>query len=144
MKVALATFVFSLVGGLVPLLNVEAYRLSVSSLAPGASVWGVALAAALGQMVAKSVLYLAGRGLLRLPLRATMAGRVAATTERLRTAPGGTAAVVWASALAGIPPFYCVSVAAGALRVRFPFFFGAGLAGRFVRFAVVFAIPRMF
>jgi membrane protein YqaA with SNARE-associated domain len=111
-------------------------------MAPGASVWGVAFAAALGQMAAKSVLYLAGRGLLRLPLRARWARRVAAATARLRDAPSGTATVVWASAFTGIPPFYAISVAAGALRVRFPFFLGAGLVGRFTRFALVFALPR--
>lgn len=144
MKVALATFAFSLLGGLVPLLNVEAYLLSVSALSPRASVWGVALAAALGQMAAKSVLYLAGRGLLRLPLPVRWADRVAAAAARLSRAESGTATVVWASAVVGIPPFYAISVAAGALRVRFPFFFGAGLVGRFARFAAVFAIPRAF
>ena len=144
MKIVLATFVFSLVGGIVPLLNVEAYLLSVSAVAPGASLWAVALAAALGQMAAKTALYLAGRGLLRLPLGAKATARVAAAAARLQDAACGTAAVVWASAVAGIPPFDAVSVAAGALRVRFPFFFGAGLVGRFVRFAAVCAIPRFF
>jgi membrane protein YqaA with SNARE-associated domain len=143
-KVVLATFVFSLVGGIVPLLNVEAYLLSVSAVVPGASLWGVALAAALGQMAAKSALYLAGRGLLRLPLGAKATARVTAAAARLQHAACGTAVVVWVSAVAGIPPFYAVSVAAGALRVRFPFFLGAGLVGRFVRFAAVFAIPRFF
>lgn len=143
MKVLLGTFAFSLVGGIVPVLNVEAYLLSLSALAPGAPVWPVALAAALGQMAAKSLLYLGGRGLLRLPLR-KMRPRIEAATARLASAEGGGLAVVTASAVAGVPPFYAISVAAGVVNMRFARFFAVGLAGRLVRFAAVFVVPRLF
>lgn len=143
MKVLLGTFAFSLAGGIVPFLNVEAYLLSLSALSPGAPVWPVALAAALGQMAAKSLLYLGGRGLLRLPLRGTRA-RIEAATARLATAESGSLAVLSASAVAGFPPFYAISVAAGVVHMRFARFFAVGLAGRLVRFAAVFAVPRLF
>ena len=143
MSVLAGTFVFSLVGGIVPFLNVEAYLLSLSALAPAASVWPVAIAAALGQMAAKSLLYLAGRGLLRLP-HPRMKERIEAATARLANAEHGSMAVVTASAVTGIPPFYAISVAAGVLRLRFARFFALGLAGRIVRFAAVFVVPRLF
>lgn len=143
MSLLVGTFVFSLVGGIVPFLNVEAYLLSLGVFAPGASVWPVALAAALGQMAAKSLLYLAGRGLLRLPMRA-MRERIQAATARLAAAESGSMAVVTTSAVTGIPPFYAISVAAGVLHLRFARFFAVGLAGRVVRFAAVVALPRLF
>jgi membrane protein YqaA with SNARE-associated domain len=137
------TFLFSLVGGVVPFLNVEAYLVSVSALAPGASVWPVALAAALGQMAAKSLLYLGGRGLLRLPTGKTSA-RIEAATARLATAERRSLAIVTTSAVVGVPPFYAISVAAGVVRLRFAPFLALGLTGRLVRFAAVFVLPRLF
>ena len=142
MSLLAGTFLFSLVGGVVPFLNVEAYLVSVSALAPGASVWPVALAAALGQMAAKSLLYLGGRGLLRLPMGKTRA-RIEAATARLATAEGRGLAIVTTSAVVGVPPFYAISVAAGVVRLRFAPFLALGLTGRLVRFAAVFVLPRL-
>ena len=105
-------------------------------------MWPVALAAALGQMAGKSVLYLGGRGLLHLPLR-RMRERIEAATMRLAGAQGSGLTVLTASAVAGVPPFYAVSVAAGVLRLRFARFFAVGLAGRVVRFAAVLVLPRL-
>jgi membrane protein YqaA with SNARE-associated domain len=133
-SVLLGTFAFALAGGIVPVLNVEAYLVSLSALSPGAPVWPVALAAALGQMTAKSLLYFAGRGVVRLPL-CRMAQRIEAASARLAASPHGSLAVVTASAVTGVPPFYATSVAAGVLRVRFTSFLAVGLAGRLLRFA---------
>jgi membrane protein YqaA with SNARE-associated domain len=138
----LGTFAFSLAGGIVPVLNVEAYLVALSALSPDASVGPVVLAAALGQMAAKSLLYLGGRGLLRLPLR-TLRARVESATARLAGAERGSLAVLAGSAVAGIPPFYAVSVAAGVTRMRFGRFFAVGLTGRLLRFAAVFLVPRL-
>ena len=99
----LATFAFSAAGGIVPLLSVEAYVLVVSTASPQADMLPVALAAALGQMLAS-------------------------TTAR---------------ALSSVPPFYAVSLAAGALRLRYGGFLAAGGLGTFVRFAALFALPRL-
>lgn len=137
-----ATFLFSLAGGIIPVLNVEAYLLSVSALMPGSGLVPVVVAASAGQMAAKSLLYLSGRGLLRLPLR-TARETVDKLAARLATYRGGSNALVAVSAVTGIPPFYGVSVAAGALRLRFMAFFVVGCLGRTARFAVVFLLPRM-
>jgi membrane protein YqaA with SNARE-associated domain len=137
-----ATFFFSLLSGVIPILNVEAYLLSVSALAPGATLAPVVLAAAAGPMAAKSLLYLSGRGLLRLPMRRARE-QVDKLSARIASFRGGSSMLVLVSAVTGIPPFYGVSLAAGALRLRFAAFFAAGSAGRLVRFAVVFLVPRM-
>jgi membrane protein YqaA with SNARE-associated domain len=140
--VVAGTFLFSLASGIIPVLNVEAYLLSVSALAPGATLTPVVAAAAAGQMAAKSLLYLSGRGLLRLPVRRARE-QVERMAARLASYRGGSSMLVLVSSVTGIPPFYGVSVAAGALRLRFLAFFAMGSAGRLVRFAVVFVLPRL-
>ncbi len=138
----LATFGFSLAGGVVPVLNIEAYVLVVSAVSPEAGVLPVAVAATLGQMVAKSLVYLAGAGVLRIPaVRGSR--RVERLVARLAPAQGRALAVVVTSALTSVPPLYAVSLAAGTANVRFAGFFAAGCAGGFLRFAALFAVPRL-
>jgi membrane protein YqaA with SNARE-associated domain len=138
----LATFTFSAAGGIVPLLSVEAYVLVVSTASPQADMLPVALAAALGQMVAKSLVYFTGTGALRLPFVARHA-RFGSIRARLAQTEPRALALVLASALSSVPPFYAVSLAAGALRLRYGGFLAAGGLGTFVRFAALFALPRL-
>ena len=137
----LTTFLVSLLGGVVPVVNVEVYLLSVAVLAPHATVLPAALAAALGQMAAKSVLYLAGRGVLTLRFGRRFP-QIEALRVRLQARRTGTDSVLLASALLGVPPFYLVSVVAGALRCPFDRFFALGCCGRVARFAVLLVLAR--
>lgn len=139
----LATFAFSLAGGIIPFLSIEAFVLTLSVASPHADLLPVALAASLGQMAAKSLVYLTGRGVVRLPLRRT-GDRLRAVSARLARVDGGAMLVVLTSAVTSLPPFYAVSLAAGALRLRFGRFFAVGCAGGFLRFAAVFTLPRLF
>ena len=50
---------------------------------------------------------------------------------------------MFASALFGLPPFYVMSVAAGALRLGLPAFVALGLTGRMLRFTAIFLAPRL-
>lgn len=138
----LATFLFSLAGGVIPLLNVEAYLLALSAVVPRAETLPVALAASLGQMLGKSLLYLTGKGLLSVPFRRGDE-RIRELAARLSRAEGGALALVLASAVTGVPPFYCLSLAAGAIRMRFGRFFTVGCFGAFLRFAAVFGLARL-
>lgn len=139
----LATFVFSLAGGIIPVLNIEAYVLALSVASPRADLLPVALAASLGQMAAKSLVYLTGRGVVRLPLQRT-GDRLREVSARLTRVDGRAMAVVLTSAVTSMPPFYAVSLAAGAVRLRFARFFAVGCVGAFLRFAAVFTLPRLF
>ena len=141
--ISLTTFLFSAAGGLVPVLNIEAYLLAVSVASPQADTLPVALAAALGQMVAKSLVYLTGTGAVRLPFT-RVNRRIQDVAARLARAEPRALAVVLVSAVTSVPPFYAVSLAAGALRLRFSRFFAVGCAGGFVRFAALFSLPRVF
>ena len=78
-----ATLAAAFLSGFLPLVNIEAYLLGAAALLPGAPPLVVVVPAALGQMAAKAVLFLGGRGLVRLPLKAR--DRAIAAAARLGT-----------------------------------------------------------
>lgn len=134
----LATLAYSFVGGFVPVFNIEAYLVAVSSFTSGTDLAVIAVMAGLGQMAAKSLVYGAGRGTLSLSL-----GRYGDHREemidRLEERGGSTGLLLLVSALVGIPPFYVVSGAAGALAIPYPLFLLVGAAGSVLRFGLVLA-----
>jgi membrane protein YqaA with SNARE-associated domain len=135
----MATLAAAFLSGFLPVVNIEAYLLGAAALLPGAPPLVVVVAAALGQMAAKALLFLGGRGVVGLPLG--IRDRALAASARLgaRRPP----ALVFTSALTGLPPFYLVSVAAGLLGFHPGQFLLAGLAGRLLRFGAVFALPGL-
>lgn len=66
----LAVLGVGVASGLMPLVNVEAYLLGLTLLAPAEAPWPLALPAAIGQVSGKLVYYYAARGSLRLQGRA--------------------------------------------------------------------------
>lgn len=142
-SVYVVTFLVSVASGFVPLVNVEAYLLLASAtVGSREAVLPLALVAALGQMVAKVVIYLGGRGILRLPL-----GRYAERIERAKVRAerweGSTGTLVLVSASVGLPPFYVITALMGMIRYNLTMFILLGLVGRFARFALVAAFPEL-
>src|SRR5262245_20356197 len=139
--ICFSAFVGCLVGSFVPFVNSELIILSAAAIAPPGLTIPLILIAALTQMLAKSVLYLAGSGLLHLPEgRATR--RLHEALARVQRWQNTGALFLFSSASFGLPPFYLVSVAAGALRLPFPRFFLLGLIGRVLRFSAVVIVPQ--
>jgi membrane protein YqaA with SNARE-associated domain len=138
----LATFLVGLVSGFVPFVNAEAYLLGVAVLAPGADSVPVVLLATLGQMLSKSALFFSARGSRR--LSRTPVRWLEVACERLQARRGQAWLVMLLSAFSGLPPFYVMSVAAGALNWPFAAFAVAGGCGRLARFALLFALPQLF
>jgi membrane protein YqaA with SNARE-associated domain len=140
-QVYLASFVVSFVSGFVPIVNTEAYLLSVSALSSVPAV-PVILLSTLGQMCSKLILYLGGRGLVRLPL-----GRPGQSLDKMRAElerrQGKTDALIFASAFLGFPPFYAVTLVAGVVQVPVLDFLLPSTLGRLLRFAAVFAFPQL-
>jgi membrane protein YqaA with SNARE-associated domain len=134
-------FLLSIVSALVPWVNGEIILLSLTALAR--SPWartGLVLSACTGQMAGKCILYWAGKGVI--PLKS---GRVKETLSvwkgRLERSPSRMLSLVFVSSAVGIPPFYVVTILAGALRVRFGPFFAVGACGRLVRFGTLAFVP---
>jgi membrane protein YqaA with SNARE-associated domain len=138
-----ACFGLSIVSALVPWVNGEALLLSFALCAPSRfALAGLVLMASLGQMVGKCILYWGGRGSLR--LQTGRAAKLAALWKhRLAASPSRAAGLVFVSSALGIPPFYVITLLAGALHLRFGRFVGVGLCGRVVRFGLLVLIPRL-
>ncbi len=141
----LTTLAVCFVSAFIPLVNAEVYLAAITATDQGVSVWPLALAAAVGQMLGKIVWYEAGRHSLRWSwMRRRLdtpkwQTRYATWQGRVTGRPFVSALVLLTSAFVGVPPFALMSVLAGQLRMPFWLFVVAGLIGRLGRFALVVA-----
>ena len=142
MRLLLGTFVFAIGSALVPVLNVEAYVAVAANSHPPVVI---ALVAAVGQMVGKTLWYYAGAHADKLPyIRRKMDKPKAQAsmekwTERTQGRPWFTALLLFISAWLGFPPYAVMAALAGVLRVNLLVFLVTGLVGRFLRFWAVAA-----
>lgn len=137
-----ATFLVALVSGLVPLVSLEAYLLLVSALLAPTAILPITLLAAAGQMIGKVALYLAGQGVLRMPLRRWDA-KMEAWRGRIEARRGRADILIFVSATSGFPPFYVLSIVAGMLRFRLTEFVAWGFLGRGIRFGICVLFPQL-
>jgi membrane protein YqaA with SNARE-associated domain len=126
------------ISGVVPLIHTELYLIGLAAVVDARHLPGLALAAAVGQMAGKVLVYYAGRGVLKLPFKKERMGE---WEEKLRAHRGGVDGVLFLSAFLGLPPIYAVSISAGALHWSLRRFLVVGTIGRTLRFIVVMAIP---
>ena len=126
----------SVVSGVIPLVNAEVLVAGAAVAAPPGYVIPVIAVCSLGQMVAKVGLYAGARWLPeRLPAKAReRLNRASEKTKRLEQA-GFTLVLI--SSVVGLPPFYLITLAAGAMRMNLTWFIVVGLSGRVARFAAI-------
>jgi membrane protein YqaA with SNARE-associated domain len=141
--IVLSTFTGCLVGGMLPFMNTEVLVLSAAALAPSSAALPLIVAATCGQMLGKVVLYVAARGSVSFS-RVRASERVQRVLERIRPRDGVSGALLFASASVGVPPFYVVSIACGAVRVGLARFVLLGTCGRALRMAAVVLLPLVF
>ncbi|MEX2280870.1 MAG: VTT domain-containing protein [Gemmatimonadota bacterium] len=140
--ICFSTFLGCLLGSFVPLVNTELVVLSAVAIAPVELLLPIVLIAVGTQMLAKSVLYCAGAGFLRLPPGRYASRLQDALTRAQRWQKSGSL-FLFTSASTGFPPFYLTSVASGAIRVPFARFFALGFVGRFIRFSALVMVPHL-
>lgn len=136
-------FVLSIVSALLPWMNGEVLLLSCT--APARSPLDLAvmvLLASAGQMTGKCGLYWAGRGAVKLQSRQIKAV-VDKWQDRFRRSQDRSMTLVFVSSALGIPPFYVVTILAGAFRLKFVQFISVGTCGRLVRFGLLVSIPQL-
>jgi membrane protein YqaA with SNARE-associated domain len=133
-----ATLVICFIGGLVPIVNCEIYLAVATTqwMTSQAQVPAVVLLASTGQMAAKLLLYLTAAGALKLPTGRYQAKleKVRDRIERWRSKPKW---ILFASAVFSVPPFYVMSLLAGAFGIRLAAFLAIGFVGRVIHFAAI-------
>jgi membrane protein YqaA with SNARE-associated domain len=142
LAVWLTTFGVAVLSAVIPVVNIEIYLLGASALAGREMVIPLIVAGTLGQVIGKIALYYAGTGALKLPGKRLQAALQKMNTQ-MQTRPRTGGALVFASATLGLPPFYLVTLAAGAAKMNLPMFLAVSLVGRLIRFAVVVAVPQL-
>ena len=142
LAVWLTTFGVAVLSAMVPVVNIEIYLLGASALAPRQMVIPLVVAATLGQVIGKIGLYYAGTGALKVRGKRLQEALMKMNTQ-MQARPRMGGALVFVSATAGVPPYYLVTLAAGAARMNLPMFLVLSLIGRLIRFAVVVAVPQL-
>ena len=134
----------SIGSALLPLINIEAILAVAVNRAPG-HMWGLIVAATVGQMLGKILWYWGGMHVERAPWvhRHLAKPKVKASLDkwhlRAEGRPWFTAALLFVSAVTGFPPYAVTAVLAGILRVPFWIFLVTGTLGRGLRFWAVVA-----
>lgn len=137
----LTTFAVCVAGAIIPFVNTEIYLLSVSALSPRAFVGPLVVAATIGQMLGKILMFYAGRGVGRVRNERVRRG-VDAMRTRLEARPVFAKVVLFSSATVGLPPLYPMAVACGTIGMGVVSFLVIGTAGRLIHFAVVALLPQ--
>lgn len=138
----LTTFAVGVGGAVIPLINCEVYLLGAVALAPKHFTVPLVIAVALGQTAGKILMYYAGEGVLRLPIRHVQKG-LEAMQAKMTERPAWGKAVFFASAVFSVPPLYVTALAAGAVRMNLVFFVVACGVGRLLHFAGVALLPEI-
>lgn len=128
--------VASALSGIVPVINAELLVLVAAAAVPALGVPLVAVISTIGQMSTKFSLFAVARWApSRLPKRARSA--LERASRPLEKRQGAVWSLLFTSATTGVPPFYGVSLAAGAIGVRTSSFLTSGTLGRLIRFGVL-------
>ena len=136
------SFIVGFVSGLVPFVNSEIYLVAVSTMVSRQALIPVALLSAAGQMVAKTIIFYAGRGVFSLKMH-KLEGRIEAVQRKFKDWETRIDALILFSATVGLPPFYVVSFVAGAAKLHYIRFLASGFVGRSIRFAVIVYFPQL-
>lgn len=137
------TVVVAGVGSVLPFSPIEPFLLGLAAVVPRHVLLPVALVATLGHMGGKVLLYLGARDA-RHALRARHRAAVERAGAHLARRRPLQYLAVLVSACLGVPPFYAVTLACGALHVPLGCFLAAGTVGRAVRFAGLVLVPQLF
>jgi len=132
------TLVVGVLSGLVPIINGEIFLVGVVLLS--GKLWpaiALALLVAIGQMIAKIILYKAAHSATGLGKDSRLGRKIEAARAKLDKWREKPLAITFISAVTGLPPFYLITLLAGALGVRFRTFFILGIIGRVIRFVAL-------
>ena len=141
--IALGCYTLAIVSAVLPWVNAEVVMLSAVPLAESPYQLGALVAlVTLGQMTGKTIIYWASRNATR-PRTPRLQEAIDQWRERLHRHPGSALGVMLVSATLGVPPFYIVAIAAGALNVAFGQFLAVGTFGRLAHFALLAFIPQL-
>lgn len=140
----LSYYALAVVSAVVPWVNAEVVMVSAVPLARSSvHLAALVVAVSCGQMTGKSAMYWLSRRSTTRPGWARWEKAIGTWRARFEARPGAALGLTFLSALVGVPPFYVVSIAAGAVRVAFGWFLALGTLGRLLHFGAFALIPDL-
>lgn len=137
------TYLVCLISGFVPIVNAEIFLIFLSTLLTKPLIFPVLLLATIGQMTAKTILFLSGMGILKLSLK-RYENKIDETIAKMHRWGSKIDVFIFLSAFTGFPPFYIITIVAGIIRHNFFRFFISGFTGRLLRFGLIILFPQFF
>src|SRR5262245_48662594 len=123
-------FGLTIASAIIPWVNAEAIVLSLPAFAGSpARLVVLVLVASVGQMTGKCAIYWAGRATGRVASE-RVDRAISRWRDRLGKYPSKAALLVLESSIVGMPPFYLITLVAGAVRMNFALYLAAGAVGR--------------
>jgi len=138
----LATFIICLLSGFIPIVNAEIYLITISSFTTKTDCVFIILISTSAQMIAKSIIYLSGRGVLNVSLH-KYENKLGKVKEKFKKWENKSFIFIFLSAFTGFPPFLVVSILSGMLTLNFNRFLISGFLGRLLRFSVAVIFPQL-
>ena len=139
----LGTLGYGVASGALPFFNAELYVIGAATIAGESGVVAIVSGMTIGHMVGKTLLYFAGAGAIKMPLRPSYKEKLDGTRAMLERSRIGTVPFLFVSAATGWPPFYVVAIMAGILRLGIWTFLIPGTLGRLLRFAAIALFPQL-
>jgi membrane protein YqaA with SNARE-associated domain len=141
--IAASCYALAVASALMPWVNAEVLTLSAAPLAGSPiQMAGLVAIVTLGQMTGKTAMYCVSRRATR-PRSARLQQAIDRWGMQLQRHPRSAMGIILASSTLGVPPFYLVAVAAGALKIGLGQFLAIGTFGRLIHFAVVAFVPQL-
>lgn len=136
------TIILCFISGVLPILHVEAFLVTVSALSSQKIVIPLIIVASTVSILAKSLVYLTARGVLNLPLK-KYEEKLEPVRRRIERWRAGTMVLLLISACTGMPPFYLMTILSGTMKYNFIKYFLCGVFGLAVRYALVIEFPQL-
>jgi membrane protein YqaA with SNARE-associated domain len=137
------TYVVCLVSGFIPIVNAELFLIWISLMLSRTEYVPILLLATSGQMTAKVLMFLSGKGVIHISKK-RYENKIAAIEAKMKKWKNKIDIFIFLSAFTGFPPFYVVAVLSGMTKVNLLRFCIAGFLGRALRFGLVMYFPHLF
>jgi len=138
----LVTLLYGVLSATIPLFNTELFVVGAAVAAGEAMRAPVVVVITVGTMIGKVGIYVGAERLVA-HAKPRARERVERVIASLRRRPALTWPIVFLSAVVGLPPFYAVTVASGALRLGLPAFVLVSGVGRLLRFGALMYAPGL-
>jgi membrane protein YqaA with SNARE-associated domain len=137
------TYLYCFMSGFIPIFNSELFLVGISLSISKPEYVLVLLLASTGQMTAKVIMHLSGKGVLKYSKK-RYENKITEIETKMKKWESKISAFIFLSAFTGFPPFYAVAVLSGIANVNFYSFCINGFLGRTLRFGLVMFFPYLF